>query len=71
MSEMEWISVKERLPEANDEVWAWTVFHDSDQEYGDTSWLQDDGTWAMGSAKNFTVTHWMPLPEPPKQTEGR
>ena len=65
-----WISVEERLPEANDEVWVWVEYHNQDDALGDTSWLQDDGTWAMGSAKNFTVTRWQPLPPPPSGAKG-
>lgn len=28
-----------------------------------------DGTWALSSVHRGHVTHWMPLPEPPKEVE--
>src|ERR1700690_246573 len=61
----QWIPVRERLPNMFDEVWVWVEWRDADDARGDTSWLEEDGSWAMGSAKNFTVTHWQPLPAPP------
>jgi hypothetical protein len=66
---MKWISVKDRLPEVLDEVWVWVQFHATDDASGDISWLDSDGIWAMGSAKNYEVTHWMPLPVPPNYDE--
>lgn len=65
---MEWISVKDRLPEPTDQV---------------TVWIPEDNRvlpcWYMHNAFEvysiarqdwFTphgeITHWMPLPEPPK-----
>lgn len=62
-----WISVKERLPDSNDMVLicdkfgvglAWFERHRGKNLY----WNSDTGI-----IKN--VTHWMPLPEPPKEPE--
>lgn len=62
----EWISVDERLPEekANCIV------------YYHHAYCDNDGYWAIGICFNdgekfqinpaYKVTHWMPLPEPPK-----
>lgn len=57
----EWISVKDRLPK-NDEI----VIICTDKNFiyageliGDT-WFLDNDSWTA------TVTHWMPLPQPPK-----
>lgn len=57
----EWISVKDMLPK-NDEI----VIICTDKNFiyageliGDT-WFLDNDSWAA------TVTHWMPLPQPPK-----
>lgn len=53
-----WISVKERLPENGIEVLVV-----SDGETG-ASWHEaGEFGWAIGG----TVTHWMPLPQPPKE----
>ena len=57
----EWISVEDRLPK-NDEI----VIICTDENFiyageliGDT-WFLDNDSWTA------TVTHWMPLPHPPK-----
>ena len=64
-----WVSVKDRLPEVEDDVWVWVRYSDG-METGAESWLDDDGTWAMGSAKDFTVTQWRALPAaPPKEAK--
>lgn len=63
---MEWISVKDRMPE--DDATDYLVYGRNGYGivvaiyYGDGEWLTDDLT-------NITrfVTHWMPLPEPPKE----
>ena len=66
-----WISVEERLPEHLTSV----IVHRKDGgifmwEYFDTSptdeCLIDD---SMNVYSFYDVTHWMPLPEPPKQAE--
>ena len=64
---MNWISVKERLPKDGVTVLVRTTYglvaaalHDTylhEREEGDNSF--DDSE----------VTHWMPLPEPPKEDE--
>jgi hypothetical protein len=58
-----WISVEDRLPEilkpvlfvSNDEVWDGALIPDR--------WVSSNGY------EFFDVTHWMPLPEPPKTEE--
>lgn len=62
-----WISVEERLPDAKVRCIV----------YYKHKYCDDDGYWAIGvsfyNGKEFDiglaykVTHWMPLPEPPKQ----
>ena len=59
-----WIPVSERLPEDGAEVLAWSQ---SGFAYVDW-WI--DGAWKVNSlvdGKYEFVTHWMPLPEPPKE----
>ena len=60
-----WISVKEKLPE-ND--YNYLVFTSDRNDaviatyYGDGEWLEYDSTNLIP-----LVTHWMPLPKPPKE----
>ena len=52
-----WIPVTERLPERNTWVLAYCKYKDHVVDYVDIN-----GLWSYGN-----VTHWMPLPEPPKE----
>lgn len=67
---MEWISVKDRLPETGDTVLAWRestftpgVYYASTGTFG----FYHEGIWGDKDEDNWNVTHWMPLPEPPEQ----
>lgn len=64
--EPEWISVKDRLPEKRCETYLCSL--DSclfpGSQYVDIRIFGNDGKW-----RNGTVTHWMPLPKPPKEEE--
>lgn len=60
---MEWIPVKERLPDFYQQV----IVH------GGIGYLNRDGVWYTitaidypGKPIQWEVTHWIPLPEPPK-----
>ena len=57
----EWISVNDRLPEEDETVIICTDknFIYAGELIGDT-WFLDNDSWTA------TVTHWMPLPQPPK-----
>ena len=57
----EWISVKDRLPEKDEIVIICTDknFIYAGELVGDT-WFLDNDSWTA------TVTHWMPIPRPPK-----
>lgn len=83
---MEWISVKDRLPEESD-VYLVNI-HQEDNERGEsadfviTAWYQkipllflpEEIGWILlnewydhsSVMKNY-ISHWMPLPEPPKE----
>lgn len=78
---MEWISVKDKTPDESVAVWAIEKNHKSPlimtYEYED-GWFwaisydtpyYDGKTWTADSEfdDEYNVTHWMPLPEPPKQ----
>ena len=61
-----WIPVTERLPEEMKTVLAWTPMG----EFLETAmWtgIRWEKTWDFDTI--YTVTHWMPLPEPPKEVE--
>lgn len=58
---MEWISVKDRLPETKEAI----VYAESGIGMIDVKLLGMD--W-QDFVCRFNVTHWMCLPEPPKET---
>jgi len=53
----EWISVEDELPERFGQYLGW------DGMSVDIEWFVD-GEWLVGG-----VTHWMPLPEPPEDSD--
>lgn len=66
---MEWISVKDRLPNEMDDCLVWykskfTYDHIRTACYLGNNFFSTSGI----SHLDFTVTHWMPLPEPPKES---
>ena len=66
----EWISVKERLPEPFEIV----LVHTPEEKLFPTvceGYLANYGIWYTGfyMREPDEVTHWMPLPEPPKEVE--
>lgn len=61
-AQSEWISVEDRLPETETTVLICT-------KRGDifSSWASnEDVFWFYGEEGDNRVTHWQPLPEPPK-----
>lgn len=73
----EWISVKDRLPENNKVVLVYV--HDT-TICGTHRFMTgscDKGFWFLGvhldclsfPHNEYNVTHWMPLPDPPKEEE--
>ena len=56
-----WIPVTERLPEQYSSVIVWT----SERELGEAQFDGKKFEWCADEAF-ADVTHWMPLPEPPK-----
>lgn len=72
--EAQWISVKDRLPEDRDWVLVigvfdpeggWCVPHIA--EYWNDSWWSDNSEYPYIEACGLHITHWRPLPEPPKE----
>ena len=64
-NKMEWISVKDRLPEKEDDVLAYEFRGDVSIAYiSGYEWRNLESGYVMDASY---VTHWMPLPEPPKE----
>ena len=59
----EWISVSERLPEDGQSVLTYKngICDIQTYEARKNGWVSKSWFWSMA-----TVTHWMPLPQPPK-----
>ena len=72
----EWVSVDERLPDNKEHDWVLAqVVEDNGymhipkvMEYRQSKkdWFEETYGWLSEHNGLFTVTHWMPLPEPPK-----
>ena len=60
----EWISVDERLPQNDEDVLVWVNGTHRDMAY------RDEGVWYDEEHNHLkNITHWMPLPKPPKEGE--
>jgi hypothetical protein len=62
MTMAEWISVNDRLPTVHENVLVW----DSTIKEVEVASMTMCNEW-FGVMACDTVTHWMPLPEPPKE----
>lgn len=74
----EWISVKERLPESGIPVLvAYLGYRTGEQRCDGVAVVDNNGVWGWWDGGNaeetviVEITHWMPLPEPPKEGEIR
>lgn len=64
----EWISVKDRLPEEKTDVLVFDRINKT-CTIGYYKKTFEDGYWNAYYGKNnlrYNITHWMPLPKPPK-----
>ena len=66
---MEWISVKDRMPNMKDIVLVYDTFLECVSIGYISEFLGKRAVWVIdyGESVSDTVTHWMPLPEPPKE----
>ena len=62
LASSEWISVEDRLPDVGCDV----LFTCRSKEYGVGAYSDTYKDFFMGHFPVKGVTHWMPLPEPPK-----
>lgn len=64
----EWISVDERLPEFGSRVQVFDGRSVDIGNYADKDEIYPSGFWNDGFGSIYEdITHWMPLPEPPKE----
>ena len=71
-----WISVKDRLPDNKEHDWVLAQVVENNgymhiprvMEYRQArnDWFEETYGWLSEHNGLFSVTHWMPLPEPPK-----
>lgn len=60
-----WISAEERLPEEGVMVLCFNAEYV--RPYFVASWCPEEGWFIDVDGYVYVITHWMPLPEPPKQ----
>ena len=62
----EWISVKDRLPEESG-MYIVTANDGHAQRISFVQWQKKNRMWNLtGTRSYWRVTHWMPMPQPPK-----
>lgn len=61
MTATKWIAVKDKLPEEYTDV----IVTDGEQVWLDNMSFEDGRPWWMIDCHN-TITHWIPMPEPPE-----
>ena len=65
---MRWISVKDKVPKPHEAVL--TFVRQGIEVWMSIACRNDAGFWLLsltGGRDDWSVTHWMPLPEPPKE----
>ena len=64
----EWVDVKDRLPEESG-MYIVTANDGHAQRVSFVQWQKKNRMWNLTGARSYwRVTHWMPLPEPPKES---
>lgn len=71
---MEWISVKDGLPNQDEYVLLYDKYLNLTYEgklLPSDFYYSDRGGYSKYIGEDCEITHWMPLPEPPKVAMGR
>ena len=67
-SAQEWVSDSDRLPEESG-MYIVTANDGHAQRVSFVQWQKKNRMWNLTGARSYwRVTHWMPLPEPPKES---
>lgn len=64
---MEWISVKEKLPEKTSRCLVVRFDYVTKSSFVDILWYEKGTWWNRLHGGEYAVTHWMPLPTAPKE----
>ena len=62
-----WIPVTERLPEDGERALVMRFDYVTNTPFYDLLWFDKGEWWNRRYTGDYAVTHWMPLPEPPKE----
>lgn len=65
---MNWISITDKLPQDIDNVLAYSTCSNDENVRVEVAYFDRETNEWCGAPKYFLkdITHWMPLPEPPK-----
>ena len=62
-----WIPVTERLPKSAERYLVMRFDYVAKAPFYDLLWFENGRWWNRHFEGDYAVTHWMPLPEPPKE----
>ena len=65
----QWIPCSERLPEKDGRYQVTRYDYVANTEFTDILWYEENLWWNRHSTGDYTVTAWMPLPEPYQESE--
>lgn len=66
---MKWISVEDELPSIYQQVLVYSFYEDGGRAMFIEFYNGKRGFRGINNYKDKSVTHWMPLPKPPKQKD--
>lgn len=66
----QWIPVTERLPQDGERALVMRYDYVTSTPFYDLLWFDNGEWWNRHFAGDYAVTHWMHLPEPPKEADN-